>query len=620
MISFKTSPKLASNINYMKNQQSDIFIQKGLNKPEIEYKHKKIIPSNTFNSSYNFLEWNNTTPYQNTSIKIKQNPNNISHIFNSEQTNYNKYNSNKVAGGPQKHKTFYEKMHQDEPNKNPNKSDLYLKARYQKETMNLGDYEGNEYKIKKNKSLLYDPSPYYENKNPLKQKMNLIYGGSDNIIGNYKPAINRNNKMIRSSSSIGFAKRNFETRNEYDPKIINNPKEMKYFLIYGNKGIENANKKLKPISISRSTNNEYIPGEDCTQNRLNFLKSNIFNDEKNNDNDLKDNNDNNQEKKEIKVNRNIRKKMGNRAKSAHNILVKNKSNNNEEINNKENHAKRFLYKHNDEKLPNMLKWNDPQLYLLFPQKKDSEILKKNARERKFDNIYGTDPILPKGKLCEEFKSNERPEIDEATKNNIKNLNYSQMKRISDNISQLQGDKFINQINKNNNRNIQSKDKRNIDNEVLTYEIKLKNTKNKKNISNYDIEKQFADKGIHIYDIIENMGSVLSNKNDNTIVFKIRENNKDKNFEGKIKKIKKELKDNGFVMNEKINKKKENTDIMPQTLKWDDPHFDLLTKNKIAVKTNEEKTHSKPHLNVKNEEEKITKICVNLKYKNGTNHY
>ena len=108
--------------------------------------------------------------------------------------------------------------------------------------------------------------------------MDIIYGGCDDLIGNSKPAINRNNKLVRSSSSIGFARRDFETRNEYDPKIRNNPKEMKYFLIYGNKGIENANKKLKSMSLSRSANNIYIPGEEPLQNRVHFLRSNIFND------------------------------------------------------------------------------------------------------------------------------------------------------------------------------------------------------------------------------------------------------------------------------------------------------------------------------------------------------
>jgi len=274
MKSFKTTPKLQPHINYIKNQQSDIFIQKGLNKPEIKYGHKKLINRNTFKSSYNFLEWDSISPHLSPSIKIKQNPNNISQILNSNTSEYLKYNFKKF---PQKqHRPFYVKMFEDDLNdQNPNKSEYHINARYQRETMDLGNYEGNEYKIKKNKSVVYDPSPYYKNKNPLKQKMDLIYGGCDDLIGNYKPAINRNKKFERSSSSIGFAKRDFQTRNEYDPKIRDNPKKMKYFLIYGNKGIENANKKLKPLRISRSTNNMYIPGEHPFTNRVNFFKSNI---------------------------------------------------------------------------------------------------------------------------------------------------------------------------------------------------------------------------------------------------------------------------------------------------------------------------------------------------------
>ena len=137
MKSFKTTPKL-SNINYIKNQQSDIFIQKGLNKPEIQYKHKKFIPKSTFKSSYNFLEWKDTSPHFNPSIKIKNNPNTISQILNANATNYLNYDLNKIPGKSKKHKAFYEKMFENEPDINSNKSDLYLNARYQKETLNLG--------------------------------------------------------------------------------------------------------------------------------------------------------------------------------------------------------------------------------------------------------------------------------------------------------------------------------------------------------------------------------------------------------------------------------------------------------------------------------------------------
>ena len=625
MKSYKTTPKLESNLNYVKNQQSDIFCQKGLNKPEIEYGHKKLIPKNTFKSSSNILEWNDNSPHLNPSIKIKQNPNNVSQILNSNMTNYMKYNLNFIPGFS-KHKPFYEKMFENVPNDKTNKSGIYLNERYQKETMNLGNYEGKEYKIKKNKSMAYDPSPYLENKHPLKRKMDLIYGGCDDLIGDYKPAINRNKKIERSVSSIGFARRDFQTNNEWDPKILNNPKEMKYFSIYGNKGIENANKKLKPISLERSTNNKYVPGEDPKKNRQNFLRSNIFNDKeidkKNNDeynlNDNIDYNNNNEENKTIKVNRKSKnKKISMRTKSANVFKIKNKSNidnntditNNEDLINKDNHSKRSLYRQNDEKLPKKLDWRDPQLYLLFPQNKNEDILKNNARQRKFKEIYGQDPILPKERLCEEFKSDERFEIEEEAKNNYTNVNFSKMKRISENISQMQGNKFLKE-NSKNYLNVQNHESKNNE-EGKTYEIK--STKNKVLISNKELEKHFANNGIHLYDLIEKAGSVFNNKNDNKIEFKIRNNNKGSNLEGKITQIKKELKDKGFILKEKNIKKKEGNDIIPHTLKWDDPHYDLMTKNKNVVKSNQETTHSKRLLN--RVDEKITRISVNLKYKN-----
>ena len=312
----------------------------------------------------------------------------------------------------------------------------------------------------------------------------------------------------------------------------------------------------------------------------------------------------------IKVNRKINdKKLGKKTKSA-NIFSRHINNSIHEDINNENHAKKFIFKKNEEKLPKKLKWNDPHLYLYFPQNKNIDILKKNARQRKFNDIYGTDPIIPKEKLCEEFKSDNRPEIDQATKDNYKNMNYSQMKRISDNISQMQGNKFINE----NNNNFKSVNKKkNNDNSI--YEIRTK--RKKRNIPNYEIEKKFAEKGMHIYDIRENIDSVFHNKDTNKISFKIKDNNKDGNFEMKIKTIKEELlKDKGLIMNEKnINNKKENTDIIPQSLKWNNPHCDLLTKNLKADKSMNGKTHSKPPLNRKNEEEKITRIFVNLKYKN-----
>ena len=82
---------------------------------------------------------------------------------------------------------------------------------------------------------------------------------------------------------------------------------MKYFLFYGNKGIEKANKKLRTMTISKSTNSIYNPNIDCTKNRINFLKSNIFYDkeiDKKNNNDENINNNN----QTIKVKRKLKQK------------------------------------------------------------------------------------------------------------------------------------------------------------------------------------------------------------------------------------------------------------------------------------------------------------------------
>ena len=71
--------------------------------------------------------------------------------------------------------------------------------------------------------------------------------------------------------------------------------------------------------------------------------------------------------KTIKVNRiNNFKKIGKRTKSENIFNLKNLSNISEDLNFKDNHAKRFLYKQNNEKLPNKLDWRNPQCYLLFP--------------------------------------------------------------------------------------------------------------------------------------------------------------------------------------------------------------------------------------------------------------
>jgi len=566
--------------NFVKNQQSDIFIQKGLNKPEIKYTHKKFIPKNTFKDSYNFLDWKDMNPHYDPLIRMKRTPTNFSQFFNksNSQMEEKKVNQTSIdtpsAGAVVHKKNGLEKMFENEPSKTINNTT----ERYKSDKIYFGDYEGKEYKIKKCNSTLYDPSLYYVEKSPMKQKMDIIYGGNENIIGNSRPP--RVGGMVRSSSCMGYLRKDFETKNDHNQEIVNDPKKMKYFCIYGNRGIENVSRKLKPLHLSNSTSNIYIKDETPSQNKINFLTSNIF-----------DNNDN-KKKNVIKVKRT----------NTQGRFLSQKKINIEDMNS-ENYGRKGLYKINETDLPKKLDWKDPKTNLFFPQEKISTIQQKNARQRKFKEIYGTEPSQPKEKGGEEFKSNMRPDIDKIVRNNYSNMTYSKMKRLSDNISQNQENKFFND-NKNNNV------RKNIDGP--RYEVKF----DKKKIPHLEIEKIFAEKGLHIYDIKENINSLINNNNIDKVSFKIREGIGGDNFDGKINQVKNLLlKDKGIIMKKEGNNKKEQNDLIPRTLKWNNPKCDLVLKNKKIQKKQENKYHQKAPINRKNEEEKITKIHVNLRYKN-----
>ena len=626
MKSYKTTNNLSKNINYIKYQQSDIFSQKGLNKPEIKYTHKKLIPKKTFESSYNFLDWRDMSPHYDQSIKVKLNPNNISQILSSKTNQYLNYDLNKINPKKISRKNFIQRLFETEPEKVMNQSNSLnknLNKRYQKETLFIGDYDGDEYKIKRTKSVIKEPPINFGEQNPLNKKMEIIYGGNENIIGDSKPLINLKKNMIRSKSCLGFLKKEFETNNDHDNNIINDPKKMKYFNIYGNNGIENANKKLKSLNVSHSMNNIYTPKNSCKQNRINFLKSNIFNNEEENEKDKNKINNNHT----IKVNRHLQKnKKYKRANSASKLINKYytnknnneiKDNNDSIINNKnksiiteiKNNSRKFLYKNNGEdNLPVKLDWRDEKSHLLFPQNKNRDILKKNCRERKFKNLYDSEPILPKEKLGQEFKSDKRSEIEKMAKNYYKNKNYAKIRKLSDNISQFQiegSNKVLNDINYNT-ENIQG----------IKYEIIQKNyINNYSKITTEELEKKFAKKGLHIYDIKENMNSLMNNKNMNKITFKLRENQKDEKAKEKIKEIKNEFINNKILMKIEEENKKQNNDLMPNNLKWTTPLCDLIIKNKKFVNTYDGAIHLKGKCHKKNEEEKITRIQVNLKYKN-----
>ena len=275
-----------------------------------------------------------------------------------------------------------------------------------------------------------------------------------------------------------------------------------------------------------------------------------------------------------------------------------------------NNSRKFLLKNNGEdNFPIKLDWRDEKLRLLLPQNKNRDILKKNSRQRKFKNLYNAEPILPKQKIGEEFKSDTRNEIEQKTKEYYKNINYARIRKLSDNIAQFQiegNNKILNDINYNS-ENIQG----------IKYEIIQKKDKsnNYYTITNEELEKKFAKKGIHIYDIEENMNSLMNNKNFNKITFKIRENKKDGNIKQKINEIKNDFINDNILMKIKEENIKQNNDLMPHDLKWSTPHCNLIIKNKKFVNSTDGVIHLKGRCGGNNNGDKITRIHVNLKYKN-----
>ena len=508
--------------NFAYNYQSDIFNQKTPVKEVYNYSHKGFQPNSSNKTSFNFLAWDNS----------KQNS---SHI---KRTQYKEIPKIKT------HQKFEEKLFNTEPNTNLDSK------RGQKETIFLGNYEGDEYKIKKDKNNEYNPNLYYKTKKPEQIKKEQTYGKNNEKAS--KPSIKR--------SKLEY--------NVYENKV-NKSDYIK----------ESDSKNLKSMNIERSTNNEFNPKYDAKQNRVNMLKSNIFNNEKIEE---------------------MNKKETNKAKNM-NYPTKRKLKEK-----KDNFGKKSKFDKNAEKLPMNLDWRDTKTNLLFNGESNKEIQKKDARQRKFKEIYGADPAIPKERTENNFKVNDRNLIEKTTKEMNPDLNQAKIKKISENISQIQGNQFINDSSKYKIKNNNNEDN------IKLYEI------NSKDISQKEIEKAFAEKGIKIFDFKEDIDSIFGNKKNNRITFKIRDNEYDKNFESKVKNVQKEFKNNkNLEIKQFSEQEKKKNDLIPNTLKWNDTNINSNIKNKNVDKNLQEKIHSKPMDN-NNNEPKVTKIFVNLKYKNEQN--
>lgn len=257
-------------------------------------------------------------------------------------------------------------------------------------------------------------------------------------------------------------------------------------------------------------------------------------------------------------------------------------------------------------MPNNLDWRDTKTNLLFSGETNKEIMKKDARQRKFKELYGSEPAIKKERIENNFKINDRNLIEKTTKEINPDLNEAKIKKISENISQIQGNQFLNDSSKYKIKN------ENDENNIKLYEI------SSKNLSSKEIERAFAQKGIKIYDVKEDSNAIFGANKNNKITFKIRDNEYDKDFNSKIKNIQKEFfKDKKAEIKVLSQQEKNKGDLIPNSVQWNSSNINYITKNKNVDKTLQEKTHSKP-VESKNNEQKMTQIFVNLKYKNETN--
>ena len=404
--------------NYNFNYQSDIFNQKAPVKEEYNYSHKGFQPNKSNKSSFNFLSWeDNKTSINQPSSKPIQN-----HI---------KRNQNIEKQSQKLHQNFEQKLYGNEPKPNIENN------RGQKETLFLGNYEGEEYKIKREKNTDYNPNLYYKTKKPSQVKKEQAFGITN---ARNKPAIQRG---------------------KIDDKIVE------------------KNKIKEEKREEESFKNEYIEKKD-------------------------------------------------------------------------NFGKRSKFDKNEEKLPMNLDWRDEKTNLLFNGEMNKDIMKKDARQRKFKELYGSGPSIKKERAENNFKINDRKIIEKTAKENNPNLNEAKIKKISENISQIQGNEFLNNSSKYKNKNSNNEDN------IKLFEV------NSKYIGKKEIERAFAQRGIKIYDVKEESDAIFINK-DNKITFKIRENEYDKDFNSKMENIKNELIKEKAEIKEYSQQEKNKGDLIPNSI-------------------------------------------------------
>ena len=376
----------------------------------------------------------------------------------------------------------------------------------------FGTDDNSEFIVHKEKNTNYNPNKYYKEPTAYERKIHQLYG-HDGVTLNE----NDTKPKHKKSSSIGTIE--YEKRiNDPPSKECVNAKERKFQTFYNNNNLGETNySKPEPFLSHNSTGSKYDSKKPGVYNHVEYLKSNIFNDpdKENTNNTLFAEKapfvkkvDEENEKQKIVINR-----------------------------------KKNLWKNQDEACFTNLDWRNEKLDKYFKQPLDKDIGEFNAKERKMNQIYGTD--FHKGNDVnnnnvhglnkdDDNDLQMRKDLEFIMHSNYPKENEAQIKKRLENVSSFQGKEFIAENQKYKNANVSEGDRK-----IVSYE--LKNFKDLNQVNLPELEKMFLKKGIHINNI---RTEEFHRNEDNTkgkVMFCLRENNDDPNFNDKFNEIKVYLK-------------------------------------------------------------------------------
>lgn len=382
----------------------------------------------------------------------------------------------------------------------------------------LGTYDQSDFKVKREKDKAYDPSKYFRQSSAYERKYQQLRSSGLNDTEPPNRNLQGEFNSIKSArhprtTSMGTLKKELQDEKP-NFKMIDNYHNNE---LPGNEGERKRGKLMREMMHQNSTGNYYDKNQIPKANKVNMLKSNIFNDpdwEKLNSKDS------------MKVAREEQKAI----ELANERPTKTGPRTNR------------INKDNENFISN-LDWKNSNTNLYF---KGDEDIDKKPIERKMNELYGgVDP----NKVLAEPKT----ERDQNLRNNL--LNKYTTQNPTENVAKIKK-KLENMAYYQNPQTYNNNPTKKSNNVSTEQQYELKNFENSNNVNLEDVEKTFRSKGLHIYGL-KNETGVGGYQSKGRITFKIRNNENNKiAFNKKLNDAKRELKEkNGYDVGNYVSAKK-----------------------------------------------------------------